>query len=98
MSIHLYFKKKPSVLPNPNGSLSSRIPSKMIAIANNEVKPLIEEKTAKENNKLSRGKYSVYTEEEKLKVGKRAAEMGTTNTIRHFNKMFKDRPLKESTV
>ncbi len=31
-------------------------------------------------------------------VAKRAAEMGVTNTIRHFQKKFKDRPLKESTV
>ena len=38
------------------------------------------------------------TEEEKFKVAKRAAEMGTNNTIRHFQKEFDERPLKESTV
>ena len=32
------------------------------------------------------------------RIAKRAAEMGVTNTIRHFQKDFQDRPLKESTV
>ena len=44
------------------------------------------------------GKYLVYTEKEKLKIAKRAAEMEVTNTIRHFQKEFSDRPLKESIV
>ena len=40
----------------------------------------------------------MYTDEEKLKLGKRAAEMGVTKTMRYFQKQFSDRPLKESTV
>ena len=40
----------------------------------------------------------MYTDEEKLKIGKRAAEMGVTSTLKFFEKDFADRPLKESTV
>ena len=40
----------------------------------------------------------MFTAEEKATIGKRAAEFGVTNTIRHFKKEFTDRELKESTV
>ena len=40
----------------------------------------------------------MYLDEERLKVGKRAAEMGVANTLRFYQKEFTDRPLKESTV
>ena len=40
----------------------------------------------------------MYTDKEKYKIGKRAAEMGVTSTLRYFEKEFVDRPLKESTV
>ena len=40
----------------------------------------------------------MYTDEEKYKIGKRAAEMGVTSTLRFYQKEFADRPLKESTV
>ena len=60
MALLKYFKKA-SVLPNPNGPLSSHVPPSAIASANNEVKPLLEkEPTAHEG----RGKYGVYSEEE----------------------------------
>ena len=45
-----------------------------------------------------RGLYLSYTEEEKARIAKRAAEFGVTNTLRYFNKEIVDRPLKESTV
>lgn len=91
MALLKYFKKT-SVLPNPNGPLSSHIPPPAIVSANKEVKPLLD------GQPTARGKYFVYSEKEKLKIAKRAAEMGVTNTIRHFKKEFSDRPLKESTV
>ena len=43
MSIRCYFKPKDSV-PDPKGSLSSRIPSQAIALANKEVEKIINKK------------------------------------------------------
>ena len=40
----------------------------------------------------------MYSDEERLKVGKRAAEMGVASTLKFNQKEFTDRPLKESTV
>ena len=80
------------MLPNPEGPLSHHIPSSL-ASANKEVKQLVDASSKKDS-----GKYAVYTEEEKLKKAKRAAEMGVTNTIQHFQKKLVERPLKESTV
>ena len=37
-----------------------------------------------EGKATGRGKYSMYSEVEKLKIARRAAEMGVTNTMRHF--------------
>ena len=79
-------------LPNLNGPLSHHVPSSTIVAANKEVKPLLEKTLLREC-----GKYYVYTEEEKFLV-KRAVEMGTTNTIRHFQKNFAEHPLKEGIV
>ena len=39
MALCKYFKKS-SVLPNPNGSLSDRMPSSVIISANNEVQAM----------------------------------------------------------
>ena len=94
MALLKYFKKA-SVLPNANGPLSTSVPPSTIVSVNKDVKPLLDGQPSDSNG---RGKYLVYTEEEKLKIAKRAAEMGVTNTIRHFKKDFSDRPLKESTV
>ena len=94
MALLKYFKKA-SVLPNANGLLSTSVPPSTIVSVNKEVKPLLDGQPSDSNG---RGKYLVYTEEEKLKIAKRAAEMGVTNTFRHFKKDFSDRPLKESTV
>ena len=83
------------VLPNPDGPLSDRVPSATISSANNEVKDLV---NATSSNSRKRGAYQNYTDEERARIGKRAAEFGVTNTLRHFSKQFTDRPLKESTV
>ncbi len=99
MALLKYFKKD-SVLPNPHGPLSTRVLPSAIATANKEVKPLLD--ATKDNaSGASRGKYACCvqsSDEEKIKIAKRAAEMGVTNTIRHLKKKFEDRPLKESTV
>ena len=56
------------MLPSPGGPLSRHMPSLSIASANKEVKVSLMHLTVC-------GKYSVYTEEEKFKVAKRAAEL-----------------------
>ncbi len=97
MALYKYFKKS-SVLPNPEGPLSYQTPSSAIARANKEVKPLLVSNKDSNDAKGKRGQYLVYTDEEKFKIGKRAAVMGVTNTMRFFHKQFIDRPLKESSV
>lgn len=103
MALLRYFKKKDDLqLPNPNGPLSSRMPSVAIAAANREVKELVscasDAENAADTQKTSRGQYLSYTDKERARIAKRASEFGVTNTIRHFSKEFADRPLKESTV
>lgn len=95
MSLYQYFKKA-SLLPSPDGQLSHHMPSSAIKGANKKVEPLLEPSKSKELGK--RGSYQIYTENEKLKIEKRAAEMGVTSTIKFFKDEFSDRPLKESTV
>ena len=97
MPLLKYFKRKETPLPNPNGSLVEDVPSTSIAMANREVKPLLENASSSGINK--RGSYQNFTGEEKAKIVKRASEMGVTGSIRYFAKNeFVGRPLKESTV
>ena len=92
MTLLKYFKKT-ATLPDPKGPISSQVPPSSIASANKEVKHLLERSTGK-----ARSNYSTYTDEEKVKIARRAVEMGATNTIKYFQKEFVERPLKESTV
>lgn len=87
MSLLNYFSKKSSLLPNPNGALSQRMPA-----ANKEVKCLVDVK--EEESRSKRGQYRKYSDEERAKVAKCASEMGVTNSMRFFKKEFHDRPLK----
>ena len=104
MALLKYFNKT-TVLPNPDGPLSDRMPSAAISSANKEVKDLVVRESDMPNSQLTngpvkrpRGQYLSYTEEEKAQVALKAAEFGVTNTLRYFNKESADRPLKESTV
>ena len=100
MTLFKYFKrtddKAHSILPDPQGSLSSIVPSLRIEAVNTMVKPVIEEQI--DGNWSSRGKYEMFSPDEKAKIGKRAAEHGVLATIHHFSKIYPDRVLKESTV
>ena len=60
MALLQYFKKS-SLLPNPNGPLSERMPSSSIASANKEVKNLLDG-----DKKPTRGQYAKYSDEEIL--------------------------------
>ena len=82
-------------MPNPDDLLSERTPSAAICSANKEVKDLID---AKPSSSRKRGPYQNYTDKEKAQIGKRAAEFGVTNTLKHFGKQFANYLLNESTM
>ena len=83
------------VLPDPNGSLSEKIPSSTIALANNMVQEILDEKATPRGK---RGEYLHLTPAQKFSIGRRAAENGVTATIRYYAKAFPNLPLKETTV
>ena len=93
MSILNYFKPLPQddTLPDPDGALSIKVPSQAIAAANRKVSEAIE-------GAKSRGPYITLTPAQRLTVGKRAAEHGTTAAIRFFSKKYPELALKEATV
>ena len=93
MAMYKYLKPVDPALPKPEGSLSLVVPSSSIAAANKEVKRVINRE-----GESKRGKYCIFTPEEKARIGKRAAEYGVTATIRYFSKQFSDRSLSESSV
>ena len=85
-------KAEGSNLPDPSGPLSEKVPATSIEEANKEV----EVSRNSNGGKRRREPYVIVTPEQKARVGKYAAENGTTNAICHFSK---DMPnLKESTV
>ena len=79
-------------LPDPNGSLSKVIPSSTIAAANEKVCAIGKTEAA------SKTPYLHLKAAQKYQVGKRAAEFGTTNTIRYYARRFLGIPLKETSV
>ena len=84
-------------LPVPSISLKIRVPSKAIELAIADVTKLTEKSGA-----YGRGPYLYLTEAQRYEVGKRAAEHGTTDTIRYYAHKYRDVPelcqLKETTV
>ena len=88
-----YFKLKPSSssfpsLPEPNGSLSKKIPWKAIEMANSEVTKLKEQPHG-------RGSCLIVTPAQRFEIGKRAAEYGVTASIRYSAKKYPKLPLKK---
>ena len=107
MALLQYFKlkKQKDSLPDPNGPLSQKIPSSGIASANACVRKLLvldsssnEGEGSSAGSSTSRGPYTVLTPAQKFEIGKRAAEMGTTATIRYYAKRYPDICLKETSV
>ena len=77
-------------------NLSARVPSAAIAEANREVEVLQE---AQKSQVGKRGPYYRFTQKERLKIGKYAAENGTAAAVRKFNRRTTvTKPLNESTV
>jgi len=103
MSLFNYFKRKKAgaetLLPEPGGLLSSILPSSQIEAVNCAVKPLVK-KACDEGSSSKRGGYKKFSADEKAAIGKtgQLSEYGVMATIRHYSKIYRDRPLKESTV
>ena len=51
-----------------------------------------------DKGKATRGTYEKFSANEKARVAKRTAEYGVLSTVRHFAKIWPERPLKEGTV
>ena len=76
-------------------NLSARIPSAAIAEANREVQVLQEAQKSGQK----RGPYYRFTQEERLEIGKYAAQNGTAAAVRKFNQRTTvTKPLNESMV
>ena len=97
MALYKYFEKAPSTsgLPNPNSPLLDRMPSEVILAANCEVLGLaLQESTVQDSKtKTTWGPYASFSTDGKVRIAKRAAEFGATNTLRYFQKRFSDRTL-----
>ena len=98
MALLKYFKRDDTkaVLPNPEGPLSTIMPSSSIQALNKSVEPLLSASDNKESG--SRGPYEYFTEEDKAVIAKRACEVGVTNAIRALDTRYPGKSLKESTV
>ncbi len=96
MSLLKYFKKerKEDVhnLPDPQGSLSSKVPSSSISSANEEVRAVLKSPAIRAKG------YDRFTPEEKATIARGAKENGVTRTVVKHNKRLEVRTLKESTV
>ena len=93
MALYKYFTS--SKLPNPNGSLSNKIPSSTIAFVNLEVTKVYSSQESSGNGKRH-GPYSKFTPQVKAQLGKYAAKHGVASTLQRYAKSYPD--LKESSV
>ena len=90
---------------NRSGPSSRVIPSLPIEAANKTVKDTVSLEVTlstygdgEASKKKERGSYKKFTPEEKLKMGKRAAEHGMASPVQYFHKLFSDHAVKESSV
>ena len=75
----LKYLQRTSTLPKPQGPMSGVMPSSRVAADNEEVKRVLDEEGKKPDNPTVTSKRSPcqhFTPEEKLQIGKRAAECG----------------------
>ena len=81
-------------MPNPRGLLSARVPSLAISAANREVRAAIEEQRKKSKK---RGPYTVFTAQERARIGKYALDHGVT-AARRWYMAQKQTKIGESTI
>ena len=100
MSILKYFRcidnESSDALPDPEGPLSTTVPSEVIATANEKVRDVLDKSS--DGKRLQRGPYQTLTSAQNLLVSQRAAEYGTTATIRFFAKKYLELSFKETIV
>ena len=105
MALLKYFqlknRKKPQ--PHPNGALSVKIPCSAITSANVCVGKLLNATAnslgdGDKRNANSRGPYTILMPAQKFEIGKRAAEVGSTATMRYYAKNYPALELKETSV
>ena len=100
MLILKYFKYidkvESSNLLDPEGPLSTTVPSDAIATANKKVRDVLDKSC--DGKRLQRGPYQTLTSAQKLLIGQRAAEYRTTATMRFFAKKYPELSFKETTV
>ena len=76
-------------LPEENGLLSRSVPASAIAAANLSVSKCLEQAS----QPAKRGKYQRYSDTERAAIGRRAAEIGITATIKYYEDLNPKRPL-----
>ena len=86
----LKYLQRTSTLPKPQGPLSRIMPSSSVAAANEEVKQVLDEEGKKPDDPTvtsKRSPYQRFTPEEKLQIGKRAANRryGTQNVANNLS-------------
>lgn len=97
MALWKYFKREVKTpLPSPTGSLSSAISSGGIVAANKEVQRVMD--TINDGTLLKRGPYEHFDDEERAQIGRYAADHGVAAAVRHYQKLFPTRKVKESSV
>ena len=100
MSILKYFKRidneSSNTLTDPEGPLTTTVPSVVIATANEKVREVLDKSS--DGKRLQRGPYQTLTSAQKLLVGQRAAEYGMTAAIRFFAKKYLELSFKETTI
>jgi hypothetical protein len=90
MSLLKYLKKKDgSLLPSPDGPLSEHLSPRGIEECNSTVSEIMENKNNTSSNKSpmrtpTRGKYAIYSPNDRAKIGKYAAENGPASATRKF--------------
>jgi hypothetical protein len=90
MSLLKYLKKKDgSLIPNPNGPLSEHLSPRGIEECNSRVSEITEKQTNTSSNKSpmrtpTRGKYAIYSSNDRAKIGQYAAENGPASATRKF--------------
>ena len=92
MALLQYFtlkKKAKLLLLNPNGPLSLRVPSSGILSANACVSKLLESGTASDTH----GSYTILDPAQRFEIGRKAAEIGTTDAIRYYANRYQSLPL-----
>ena len=92
MSIRKFFKpiQKDVILPNLHGPLSSEVPPGAIEAANERVSETIQSSGSGSGStsNTARGPYTKLTAAQRLMIGKRASEYGTTAAMKYFAKKY----------